>query len=172
MSKAANLVFDFSYFDPLVNTELVSTLDACARNARRPPMLPEEFEAAVCTRRFTNGRVDLPLVVALYVQYFESSLNELEVLRVQNCGWQEADVRQLCLVAKRAGGLCRLHKVFLTQNRVGDGGLAVLAAAFDVDGIMPELEHLDLQLNGIDDGGEGYKALSNVCARRGTALYC
>jgi len=170
MVKSGGGVIDLSLFDPLVHTGWVRLQTDCARAARKPPLLPSEFERLVATKRFTNGREDQPLVTRLYRAYFEEAFAKAEKLRFNELGWTDADVKQLAAVALSPPGMACVRELWLTHNTITDDGCHTLVGMFDSGG-MPELEALFISENTFKSWEAGGLALAECAQRHGFAIY-
>lgn len=109
---------------------------------RLPPVLPEEFDKQVTTKRFTNGTTDLPMVQRKYRTAFEATVAQTTLLSFNDLGWDDEDLAKLVKVLP----LCRhLRKLDLRGNLIGDRGAGLLAQAFPQCPAC--LEHVDLRGN-------------------------
>ena len=143
--------------------EIVET--CTSRGARRPPLTPEQFTAEVAVRSFTNGSTDKPIVCRLYREVHDERLGTADSLAYANLGWDAAEACQLAKVIA-SGATPKLVSLNLSANRLGDGGMSALAAAFaSVESpsgkpVVPALESLDLRDCRI--GESGMQALASA----------
>ena len=115
--------------------------------------------------KFTNSG-DVPLVGKIYGWAFAAEMGA--VVALFRLGWDDAQMLTLCEALRAAhagGGLRKLETLVLSDNQMGDGAAAALAALLE-EGAMPNLKMLRLDYNQIGDDGVG--ALAS--ALRGGAL--
>eukprot|EP00929_Paragymnodinium_shiwhaense_P086961 TRINITY_DN47314_c1_g1_i1.p1 TRINITY_DN47314_c1_g1~~TRINITY_DN47314_c1_g1_i1.p1 ORF type:complete len:559 (-),score=75.68 TRINITY_DN47314_c1_g1_i1:7-1683(-) len=143
--KAGNYLLDLGMvagdaFDEYWNWEDVS--DTCT-SRRRPPLIPDEMQEALSTRRFTNG-ADHSIVMRIYRVFFEkvtptaASLNFTYYGREQ--GWTDVEGHQLA----RAMPHFKHCVSFQMNNHMALGESAILA----IIAALPSLA--DLSTFGID----------------------
>ena len=85
----------------------------------------------------------------LYEKEFDEKLGEATDLNYSGLQWTDADVVKLC-GAIATGKLVKLERLGLTENQIGDAGVAALAEAADK---LPKLKNLYLSINQIGDAG-------------------
>jgi len=123
-------------------------------HGRKAPVLPEEFDAQLASKSFTNGKGDAPLVAALYRQGFNARFGAATLLNYANLGWGPEEARAVAGVLPRAPAL---EELYLGRNLIGPEGARALAEA------LPRtlaLETLRLDHNSIGD--EGARALAEA----------
>ena len=131
-------------------------------SSKHQPHPPDDFNAIVETKSFTNKVTDLPIVKKLYKDAFELRIPKARWLDFQYLGWGDAEaaaVSRALHAAKAVGSL------MLNDNDIGSEGAAALAAALR-EGAGPELWGIDLNDNHI--GIEGAAALA-AALREGAA---
>jgi len=128
-------------------------VDMCTKGGgRSPPLLPEEFEAVLSTKAFTNGETDTPLVTTLYRDAFVAECAKATELIYADLGWEDAQAAQLARVIA-SGAFMNLERLNLSNNRIGDAGVTFIARACGIQGVLPKLKKLYLSFNDTDDPG-------------------
>ena len=146
-SSVSNLVKDFDFvldlakFDESVE-DLGDVIEGCAAK-RAPPLAPPVFKEDLSTKTFTSPKADRETVGNLYEKEFDEKLGEAEELDYRELQWTDADVVKLC-GAIATGKLVKLKVLILTNNQIGDAGVAALAEAA---GKLPQLVNLFLEGN-------------------------
>ena len=146
-SSVSNLVKDFDFvldlakFDESVE-DLDDVVKGCAAK-RAPPLAPPVFKEDLSTKTFTSPKADRETVGNLYEKEFIEKLGEATALLYDNLQWTDADVVKLC-GAIATGKLVKLEKLILTDNQIGDAGVAALA---ELVGKLPQLHYLSLIRN-------------------------
>ena len=139
---------------------------------RAPPMAPTAFavklESGVATGEvgFTN-KGDVPLVTGIYDKAFMTEMTKATTLSYVGLQWDDAQGVQLCEALRHAhahGGLRELKKLWLGQNKLGDGFVTALVALLD-EGGLANVETLWLAGNAISDAG--MRELAAAVARGG-----
>ena len=162
-SSVSNLVKDFDFvldlakFDESVE-DLDDVVQGCAAK-RAPPLAPPVFKEDLSTKTFTSPKADMETVANLYEKEFDEKLGEATVLSYDQLQWTDADVVKLC-GAIATGKLVKLEALLLSNNQIGDAGVAALAEAA---GKLPQLEQLSLMNNQIGDAGVA--ALAEVAGK-------
>jgi len=123
--------------------------EATAAGGREPPMLPQEFRAALVEKRFTNGKDDRPLVAQLYEDAFRERFVNTRELNYQLLRWGNRRVEQLARVLAHAGAP-NVLLLDLTDAELTD---VAPVASMIACGCMPALLKLDLENNPINDFG-------------------
>jgi len=124
---------------------------------RKAPVLPEEFEAQLKSKGFTNGGTDTPLAAKLYREGFEARFGAATALGYMALGWGKEEA---CAVARVLPHALALEYLELGGNYMGAEGVRALAEAFPH---APALERLCL--NGNSLGNEGARALAEALPR-------
>lgn len=159
MTKKGFLTLDLSHALEAhgeVVTEYSALLGRCAYQTRRPPPLPEQFEAELLSRSFTNGRTDRPLVTRLYSDTFCGELGRVTRLVYRAVHWDDDDAVQLAAIAA-LGAMRNVEVLDLNTNDVGERGAVAIAEAIQM---LPKLTMLNLYDNPrIRPDGEGGRAL-------------
>ena len=143
----SNLVKDFDYvldlakFDESVE-DLGDVIKGCAAK-RAPPLAPPVFKEDLSTKTFTSPKADRETVGNLYEKEFDEKLGEATELLYESLQWTAEDVVKLC-GAIATGKLVKLEKLSLSDNQIGDAGVAALA---EVAGKLPQLKKLHLYGN-------------------------
>eukprot|EP00964_Phaeocystis_antarctica_P071528 scaffold43655_cov51-Phaeocystis_antarctica.AAC.2 len=128
--------------------------------AREPPVAPTAFastlEAGVASgvTKFTNSG-DVGLVGKIYGWAFAAEMAAVVSLSYHSLGWDDAQMTTLCEALRAAhagGGLRKLERLDLRDNKMGDGAMTALAALLE-EGAMPNLFVLNLTRNQICDAG-------------------
>ena len=136
--KDSDFVLDLAKFDESV-TRLRDVVRGCAAK-RAPPLAPPVFKEDLSTKTFTSPKADRETVGNLYEKEFDEKLGEATQLWYARLQWTDADVVKLC-GAIATGKLVKLEGLYLSENQIGDAGVAALA---EVAGKLPQLEALDL----------------------------
>ena len=114
--------------------------------AREPPVAPAPFastlEAGVASgaTKFTNSG-DVGLVAKIYGAAFAEEMAAVVALYYPELGWDDAQMLTLCEALRAAhagGGLRKLERLYIADNKMGDGAAAALAALVE-EGAMPKL---------------------------------
>ena len=143
-SSVSNLVKDFDFvldlakFDESVK-DLGDVITGCAAK-RAPPLAPPVFKEDLSTKTFTSPKADRETVANLYEKEFDEKLGEATRLSYARLQWTDADVVKLC-GAIATGKLVKLKELDLSDNQIGDAGVAALAK---VAGKLPQLKSLYL----------------------------
>jgi hypothetical protein len=114
---------------------------------RAPPLHPNRFEVELRRRTFAVD-ADAPMVSGLYRDTFEKMSAQTEVMDCWNVGWDSADAERLGEAL--AAGWPKLRILGVHWNRIGDAGVAALAASLP---LLPNLTRLLLGQTGIRAGG-------------------
>jgi len=100
---------------------------AC-KQLRPPPLAPAEFQHQLEQKSFTSKKADLPTVMRLYEQAFESRLADVQSYSLEGLGWCDGEAKQLASVLA-TGALPKLAYINLRGNPIGlDGWKAIVAA--------------------------------------------
>ena len=94
-------------------------------DARRPPLLPDDFEVQMADKTLTNGK-DKEVVVGLQLKVATAVLGGARSLDFSSLGWGASDAPQL---VKALPWCDRLEEVNLSGNKLGPAGAAALAMA-------------------------------------------
>ena len=131
----------------------VGMRDECiAAGGRRPPMTPDEFAEQLQARTFTNGKVDRPLVSALYKDGFNTQFARANSLIYGGLGWDDAACEAVVRVL-RLGVCCNsLQRLIFDENQLSDVSACSLARLLGTLRFGC-LEHLGLYRNSITDAG-------------------
>lgn len=111
--------------------ERLGMIDECRMGGRRPPLLPDQFEAEIATKRFTNGKDDRPLVTRLYREAFEAQFKMApRILNYHSVGWGDAEAAQIArLISSGALHESSVEMISLGGNQITDAGVAPLCEA-------------------------------------------
>ena len=101
--------------------------ECTAGGGRRPPLSPTKFNELLATKRFTNGKEDMPLVKDLYDAAFVAHMGSAEELHYDSLQWGDEEAALLS-EAIGTGALRSLRNLYLENNSIGDVGAAKLAA--------------------------------------------
>ena len=145
--KRFDYVLDLAKFDESVES-LYDVVEWCAAK-RAPPLAPPVFKEDLSTKTFTSPKADRETVGNLYEKEFDEKLGEATELMYVSLQWTDADVVKLC-GAIATGKLVKLEGLCLSNNQIGDAGVAALAEAA---GKLPQLKILYLSSNQIGDAG-------------------
>ena len=157
--KAYDSVLDLAKFDESVPSwNLDAVIRGCAAK-RAPPLAPPVFKEDLSTKTFTSPKADRETVGNLYEKEFDEKLGEATELVYIGLEWTDADVVKLC-GAIATGKLVKLNELYLSDNQIGDAGVAALAEAA---GKLPQLK--DLYLNDNQIGDAGVAALAEVAGK-------
>ena len=159
--KSSSLVLDLGLFSG-TKTDIDDVTKECSAG-REPPHAPQEFNAIVETKSFTNKAADLETVKSLYAAAFELRIGQAKELLFNQLGWGDAEVAVLSKALHAAKDLKELN---LNSNEaIGDEGAAALAAALR-EGAAPKLR--ELWLHGTKVSRKAKQALRD--AREGLML--
>merc|ERR1712039_952365 len=122
-------------------------------DARRPPILPDDFEHQMQAKTLTNGK-DRAVLVDLQRAVTTTVLRSVELLDFASLGWGDADAQQL---SKALPWCCALTDLRLNANNIGPPGASAIAEALKVNAVLTSC---DLEYNHI--GVEGAKALASA----------
>ena len=86
MSKPRDLSLDLGLFDEADKKKLQVVKRCTHSGGREPPLLPNDFEAQLETKTFTNGKDDKPLVARLYRDAFAVQMRNVS-LDYSQLGW-------------------------------------------------------------------------------------
>jgi len=116
-----------------------------------PPMVPEDFNARLSEKTFTNKKDDFDKVRDLYKRAYDTELPRATVLKLWG-DWGDDEMKTLSKVL--ASGACaKLKHLSLSQNRIADEGAMALAAALVTAGALPALRSVNLEGNQITEAG-------------------
>ena len=142
------------------------------RGDREPPTAPPAFTAeleggvASGEVKFTN-KGDVSLVTGIYDEAFVSQMERATTLSYVGLRWGDAQGAVLCEALRYAhakGGLRKLQRLNLRDNRLGDAFVTSLVALLD-EGCLASLETLSLSNNAISE--RGMQELAAAIARGG-----
>merc|ERR1712039_839666 len=119
-------------------------------DARRPPILPDDFEHQMQAKTLTNGK-DRAVLVDLQRAITTTVLRSVELLDFSSLGWGDADAQQL---SKALPWCCALTDLRLNGNKIGPSGASAIAEALKVNAV---LKSIDLRDNSL--GTEGWCAI-------------
>ena len=143
--KASDFVLDLGLFSG-TKTGLFDVLDEC-KAGREPPHSPQEFNAIVESKSFTNKAADLETVKSLYAAAFELRIGQAKTLYFIGLGWGDAEA---AVLSKALHAAKELRVLELLGNDIGDEGVAALAAALR-EGAAPNLESIDLEYTKVSE---------------------
>merc|ERR1712039_722339 len=104
-------------------------------DARRPPILPDDFEHQMQAKTLTNGK-DRAVVVDLQRAITTTVLRSVELLDFASLRWGDADAQQL---SKALPWCCALTDLRLNGNKIGPSGASAIAEALKVKAVLTEL---------------------------------
>merc|ERR1712039_664986 len=122
-------------------------------DARRPPILPDDFEHQMQAKTLTNGK-DRAVLVDLQRAITTTVLRSVELLDFSSLGWGDADAQQL---SKALPWCCALADLRLNGNKIGPSGASAIAEALKVNAVLT-----DLNLNFNQIGSEGATAIAKA----------
>jgi len=111
------------------------------------------------SKRFSNNKVDAPLVITLYARAFEQSFTMVKCLAYEGLGWGNHEAMQLAAVLRHKGGLRHLQTLRLRGNQIGNNGASALASACL---LLPKLCSVDVSDNRIR--AKGMEAIASAHA--------
>lgn len=132
---------------------LIDTGDADGLARREAPLPPEEMEALLEAKFFTNGKSDRSLVLELYKETGRVCIQEAVSLNYEGLDWDDAQLEMLCRWLPRCANAVRL---VLANNHISDRGVAALLGAVSAtpESTLPALKQLQLHGNiGITEAG-------------------
>ena len=140
-----------------------SVIKEC-RAGRAPPLPPDQFAAILKSKSFAKpkdlanklGESDQEIVADMYRRAFEARVGAAEDLNYMSLGWGDEEAK---VVAGALGTAAACRELELNDNRIGDEGMAALAASLRA-GAAPQLAFLDLYGNRIGDEGAAALAAS------------
>ena len=101
---------------------------SCTLGVRQVALTPDQFDAEVRKKKFTNGKEDQPLCSRLYRSAFKKRLSSARVLNLNAMGMDDEQAIQLAAVLRT--GVCANVKVIsMHSNRVTSRGLVAVVAA-------------------------------------------
>lgn len=106
------------------------------KDARLPPLVPEEFAARAATKALTNGK-DMEVLLTLQAKVAIAVLGSVRDMSFQELGWGKDEA---ALLAKALKMCPQLQTLDLTLNRIGAAGAESLAAALPA---LPALTSLE-----------------------------
>ena len=92
-------------------------------DARRPPLLPDDFKDQMKDKTLTNGK-DTEVVIGLQLKVAKAVLSCARSLDFSSLGWGDSDAQ---LLAKALQWCGRLGTINLSSNKIGAEGAAALA---------------------------------------------
>uniref|UniRef100_A0A7S2YC63 Uncharacterized protein n=1 Tax=Entomoneis paludosa TaxID=265537 RepID=A0A7S2YC63_9STRA len=116
-----------------------------ATDSRQAPLTPQQIKERLETLSFTNAKDDRPLVLELYTTEFERRFSSIQILKLANLQWGDAEVEQLSHIMA-SGYTPQLRELSLEMNLFGQGGCDSLAKALDSTA-APKLKQLGLSNN-------------------------
>ena len=117
-----------SWMQPGVHGEL--------KDARRPPLLPDDFASQMEAKTLTNGK-DKAVCVGLQRKVATAVLGGARSLDFSNLGWGADDAR---LLAKALPWCRELQALNVSGNELGDAGAAALCEALRDHASLRELQ--------------------------------
>ncbi|CAB9513089.1 Leucine-rich repeat protein [Seminavis robusta] len=125
-----------------------SVMENCISNGQRQsPMFPDLFDKALKTKRFTNRKKDLRLLMRLYRDIFLEEFSQAEVLHYPGLHWDDSHLVPVFDII-RLGFTPKLQELDIGYNSLGLEGCSALARAILS---APELRTLVLDYNKIND---------------------
>ena len=101
-------------------------LNAVCSAKRQPPMDPDWVAQELRTTKKFTGKGDVPVVEALYRDYFEGVASTATVLNFSKLQWGDAEVATLLLMLPRYVSLTSLN---MSDNGIGSDGAQRLSEA-------------------------------------------
>ena len=106
--------------------------------SRQPPMDPVWVAQELRTTKKFTGKGDVPVVEALYKDYFEGVASTATVLTFSNLQWGDAEAATLSLVLLR---YVRLGSLDLSMNDIGSDGAQCLSKALKSHPTLQSLKY-------------------------------
>lgn len=100
------------------------------QDARRPPILPDDFERDMETKALTNGK-DKEVVIKLQREVATTVLGGVESLDFSSLGWGPSDAE---LIVKALPLCTRLATLNISYNQIADQGAALICEALRGNG--------------------------------------
>ena len=130
----------------------------CTEGVRLVALTPDQFDAQVRTKRFTNGKEDQPLCARLYSLAFEQRFGSTSVIKLNSMAMDDTQAIQLAAIL-RTNGCANLEAISLHSNQISSRGIAALTKAISTV-TMSRLKKLLLGCNPFGD--EGAIAISSM----------
>ena len=164
--KSRNQNFDLGMLSGMAWPMLHSIHEVCTKGVRTMPLLPEEFNAALEVKRFTNGKEDHPRCSELYRKAFDHRLGSATILKLNSLNFGDSDMAQLArVIATQVFKFVR--SLVLHSNNISAPGIQVLAASIKTS-TLPKLQYMYLGGNMIGD--EGAEAIASMLANGNVPL--
>ena len=125
--------------------------NVCTKGVRPVALIPNEYNALITKKTFTNGRDDQPLFIRLYQNAFQQRLGVLRNIRLNSLAWGDSHAEKLAKVIGTRIFL-NLHRIKLFANKLSGGGVCAIASSISTSTI-PKLEVLLLGENPMGDDG-------------------
>ena len=174
LTKRADLTLDICEWSGRFDY-LAGTVVECSQRTRKPPLLPDAFAEMVVYRRFTNGKVEAPLMGRLYARAFEHAFVNVTSLSYECRGSHRAHTTHLPLrwahTVPTPLAIVRLSALLTVASRTGwlryeglgwgDYEALQLVSILRHKGGLKHLTHLSLSGNLIGDYGAS--PLASAC---------
>lgn len=129
---------------------------------RAPPLAPEDMRTRLASKAFHDA-TDAAAAAKVYEAGFERIVASTD-LQLSELGWGDDEAISFAKVIE-SGAMTKLENLNLGDNKIGDAGLAALAAAARDGSTLPELRELWMNGNQVND--EGTHALTAAIANGG-----
>lgn len=116
---------------------------------RRAPLTPEKMGALLTQKTFTNG-ADRAVVRRLYTATARAVIGGATTLNFSGLGLDNEQLQVLCEWLPQCSSLKELR---LSGNRFTDEGVGALVEAVNKEGVLPNLQRLNLLPNSISETG-------------------
>ena len=111
--------------------------EVCTAN-RQPPMDPDWVAHELRTTKKFTGKGDVPVVEALYREYFEGVASTATILNFSQLKWGDAEAATLASVLPHYVSLRTLE---MSQNRIGSDGAQRLSEVLKTNSTLLELKY-------------------------------
>jgi hypothetical protein len=130
------------------------------------PLLPDDFDAALKEKRFTNSNSDHPLCSSLYRSAFNQRLGSATHLKLNTMDLVASDMVQLAnVIASKV--LLNVEVIVLHTNKISGVGVKALTGAIKPT-TLPKMQYL--YIGGNPFGDEGAEAIASMITARNVPL--
>jgi hypothetical protein len=164
--KNRNQNFDLGMLDGTEQPLLHEMQRLCSKGARKMPLLPDDFDAALKEKRFTNSNSDHPLCSSLYRSAFNQRLGSATHLKLNTMDLVASDMVQLAnVIASKV--LLNVEVIVLHTNKISGVGVKALTGAIKPT-TLPKMQYL--YIGGNPFGDEGAEAIASMITARNVPL--